>query len=159
MKTVNALSLAAVGLVGSAHAFSLDFSAFANGLELDNSIVVPVPGYGNVRFTESPTPPTSLEITDQFAPFTGINFVDGETVFVTFEGGAVRNVDFAFAGVGAGESFTATALNSPDNGSRSVTFSGTGAALIAANFDAVPEPSSTLLVALSALGLVARRRR
>lgn len=159
MKTKSAISLAMIGLSGSVSAFSLDFSAFAVGLELNNNIVVPVPGYGNVRFTEAPSPPTSLEITDQPGPFRGINFEDGEQVFVTFEGGAVSNVNFTFAGVGNNESFSTVALNTPNDGSSSITFSGDSGALVAVSFDSVPEPSSALLAALGSLGLIGRRRR
>ncbi len=163
MKTANALALAAISLSGSASAFTLDFSSFAIGTELDNNIVVNVPGYGDVRFTEGPFPPTDAEIGNQYFGLPGIEFENGESVFVTFEGAPATNVAFAFVGVGNGEMFTATSLNSatPGDGAHSITFSGEGAALFAVEFDAapVPEPSSTILVALSALGLVARRRR
>ena len=165
MKTVNAIAIAAVGFATSASAFTLDFTAFAAGAELNNNIVVNVPGYGDVRFTEGPnnfgTPPTDLEITDQFPPFTGIGFENGEQLIVTFEGAPAVNIDFVFAGVGSGESFTTSTSSVPDNGTRNIAFSGNGAALVAVNFESapVPEPSSTLLVVLGALGLVGRRRR
>ena len=112
MKTITALTLATAGIVGSANAFSLDFAAFATGTPLNNSIVVPVPGYGDVRFTEAATPVSELEITEFFGGiFKGINFTNGEQVFVTFEAGPVTDVEFAFAGVEADENFTQDVLD------------------------------------------------
>ncbi len=159
MKTAKALSLATIGLIGSASAFSLDFSAFSLGQQLNNDLVVAVPGFGNVRFTESTAPPSSLEIAQDQAPFNGISFDGGEDLIVTFEGGPVTDVNFAFAGLESGESFSVTTLSNPDDGTRRISFTGDSASLIAVSFESVPEPSSTLLVALSALGLVGRRRR
>lgn len=164
MKTVYAIATAAV-LTGSASAFSLDFSAFASGAELDPDIVVNVPGYGDVRFTEAPNndpgaPATDLEITAAHVPFKGIGFENGEQLVVSFEGSTPVEIDFIFAGVGSGESFDVNQTEIPDDGTRLISFKGSpGAALVGVGFSTVPEPSSTLLVALGALGFAARRRR
>ena len=157
MKSVNAFALVAAGLVGSVSAFSLDFSSFAAGTELNPDLVVNVPGYGDVRFTERAG--ADLEVSVAFAPFKGIAFANGDQILVTFEGDQAVEIDFAFAGVGSGENVSVSNLNTPDDGTRLISFSGEGASLIAVNFDTVPEPSSTLLVALSTLGLIGRRRR
>ncbi|MFT6180297.1 MAG: hypothetical protein ACJAXZ_001237 [Akkermansiaceae bacterium] len=172
MKTVNAIAAAAVGLVGSASAFSLDFSAYTVGVELDPDLVVSVSGFGTVTFTEAPSnnpssPPSELEITDAYVPDPGIGFQNGEQLEVTFQADnpnvTVQDVTFVFTGVNSGENFSVATTSNPDDGKRLISFSGEGsdggAGLYQVHFTAVPEPSSTLLVALSALGLVARRRR
>lgn len=171
MKTVNAITAAAVALVGSASAFSLDFSAFGIGHELDPDIVVNVPGFGDVTFTEAPTnapgsPTSQLEITDAHVPAPSIGFVDGDQLDVTFQADdpnvVVDEVTFVFVGVNAGEGFSVSSTATPDDGSRRISFAGAngdGAGLYRVDFTAVPEPSSALLLGLSALGFVARRRR
>ena len=169
MKTVNTIAAAAIGLVGSASAFSLDFTSIPLGTDL-GPIIVPVPGFGFVKFTEAVSNTTGLQseltVNDTFVPNPGIEFQEGDQLGVEFISidnptHRVDTVFFVFTNVDAGESFTVSSTVVPDDGTRLVSFAGAGngGGLSEVGFTTIPEPSSTLLVALSALGLVARRRR
>ena len=170
MKSVKLIAVI-LGSASSAGAFTVDFSAFAIGDVLDPEIVVNVLGYGDVRFSEAPLnttgeeefTPSELEITDQHANGEGIirnsiGFIDGEQMLVTFEGIDVFNVNFDYAGIGVGEQFNFNSIVD-ESGPFLVSFSGNGGGIVAVSFDVIPEPSSSLLISLAALGLIARRQR
>jgi len=159
MKTVNAFALVAAGLVSSVSAFSLDFSSIALGTQLNPDLVINVPGYGDVRFTEASG--SDLEIgTGSLGPIIlqGITMENGEGITVTFEGAPATDISFGFIGVG-GDLDRFDAGSFIGNSAQLLSFDGTEGTLVSVNFNSVPEPSSTLLIALSALGLIGRRRR
>ncbi|QTN32115.1 PEP-CTERM sorting domain-containing protein [Akkermansiaceae bacterium] len=150
------------GLSSVASAFSLDFSGRSIGDALP--ITINVPGYGDVDFS-----PVSgvLEIASYTPPSTGsnaISFDNNEMIEITFKGLTPTDVTFQYIGVNAGESFAFDTV-SGDPKKFWLQFASTPgkgdgkAGLQSVEFNAVPEPSTSLLGAIGCSLLVLRRRR
>lgn len=147
-----------------AQAFTLDFIAY-NGTSIAASggtLIVPVIGYGNVSFTNTNT--QALPINTTIISGVTINLAPTRTLIVTFLGDYapynINDVSFSFNGLSGAENAAMSIV--PLNGTTiQITMGnvGNGAGLREVNFDAIPEPSTTLFGALSVLGLALRRRR
>ncbi|MGJ8645142.1 MAG: hypothetical protein ACSHX9_17200 [Luteolibacter sp.] len=155
------------GLSGIGSAFTLDFLGDEGTvLKVGNPpLTINVPGYGDVVFSVSGA--TELIVDNSYAtPPPGVptspslNFDMGESVTVTFTQAQVipTSVRMGTVDVNIGENFNTTVVNSNEY---LVTLSGggNGAGLYNIKFDAVPEPSASLLGALGASLLIIRRRR
>ncbi len=141
------------------------------------AIVVNVPGYGDVEFqviagdnlASLPGQISSSPVTQDFTnnssdPINSLLFGDGTNVFVAFRGDTPINVDFDFVGVSLGENFAMSDQSTGGQTAFAITLATGGssvdsiAGLRSISFDTVPEPSSALLSAIAALGLLRRRR-
>lgn len=166
--------LASAATMTMAGAFTIDFnnlmvsdgttpSSFSfDPVDGTTSQTVTVPGYGDVRFEVGPTSGDELQVGFAFSNDSGtitqsLELGATETVVVTFLGPTALNVDFDIIGIDAGENSSVAALlpnefqYGPPNGD--------GAGIAAISFEAVPEPSSSLLVILGAGSMLLRRRR
>ncbi len=145
------------GLSAVGSAFTLDFSGLNVGDALPQTINVP--GYGTVSFA-----PTngSLSI-QQFAPGAekAIAFDFADAISITFNNAIPINVTNQYIGVNPGESFIFLP-DAVDPKVFSLSMGGVStsqAGLQSVVFDAVPEPSTSLLGAMGVALLVIRRRR
>lgn len=148
-----------------AQAFTIDF----NGLVVPAGttvtaafpLTINVAGYGDVRFEANGT--DSLVVANNHSNDGGTTFQHsleldpGETVRVVFLGPQELNVNFDVIGINAGESATPVVTGPQQYQMQAI--GGDGVGLAAISWDAVPEPSSSLLVLLGAGSLVLRRRR
>ena len=140
-----------------ASAFSFNFLGVANGTPVPPTLTVNVPGYGDVSFTAIGA--SVLTVDSSFGSNTLV-FDSGDTVRVTFLNQSFDDITLNTTDVGITEFFQASNItpNSIDftlNG----PIGGNGAGIEQINFNAVPEPSSSLLGVLGASLLVLRRRR
>ncbi len=147
------------GLSSIGSAFTLDFSSLNVGDS--TTLSVNVPGYGSVSFS-------SLVGNQSIRTFNpgatkALSFVPGDQVRVTFNGLAPdpATLSTQFIGVTGSEVFT----RNPGINANTFDMSLAGAAtdnsagLQSITFDAVPEPSTSLLGAMGGVLLVLRRRR
>lgn len=161
MKLKATLAAAALLLAPSLHAFTLDFSAYV-GQVVPPSLVVNVPGYGNVAFSAGMNALTgalsSFQVGTSFFGTPSIQFDNGESLSVSFLDGPLTNVDFITVAVSADTSEHFSVVNSaPGQYSLTLQNSTNGAGLAGVEF--VPEPTSALLGLIGASSFVIRRRR
>ena len=163
MKTKRPL-IAAIhcGLCTAGSAFTLDFVGYL-GSTVPPTLTIPVDGYGSVSFTAAPGKTLVVDESHKDEDGFGapaLSFDEGDTVIVTFDGAPPLNVFYAFVGVSNGEIFTNE--DNPAGGQSDIitlSGSGAGAGLYKISWQAVPEPSTSLLGALGMALLVIRRRR
>lgn len=163
MKLKATLAIAALALAPGLHAFTLDFASSV-GQTLPPSLVVNVPGYGDVSFTagfNAVLGATSTLTVGTEHGLPALNFHNGDTVFVSFLGALPSNVSFSEIGIAAGSAgdfivlqtgqsdFVISLQNAPEGGIYRAQFTA----------DAVPEPASSMLGVLGLTGLAIRRRR
>lgn len=147
---------------GLAQAFTIDFAS-SIGAVIPPSLVVNVPGYGDVSFTSGYNAilgaDSQLTVGTDFYGAPSLQFIEGDTIIVTFLGAVPSHVDFntiavsvgtgeGFSKIDAGHVYLLTLNNSID-----------GAGVIAVNFDAVPEPGAAVLGLIGVTGMLLRRRR
>lgn len=152
------------GLCTAGSAFTLDFVGYEGILLPPNPLVIPIAGYGNVAFEA--VAPSALVVDNSFenddparSTSPSLSFDMGDKAKITFLGPTPLNVDFDYVGNNVGEYFeTAQGANSKEF---FVTLkgNGNGAGLYQVSFNAVPEPSASLLGAIGCCLLVLRRRR
>ncbi len=127
-----------------------------------------VPGYGEVIFNAGQKADGSglsqLVVGDDYGvggtPVRSIQMDDQETLYITFNGGVVSNVDLSYVGVSINETMEAS-MNATNNVLVVHYSSADGAGVAGVNFDAeaIPEPSSAILSLLAAGSLLIRRKR
>lgn len=83
----------------------------------------------------------------------------GEIVWVTFLGPQALNVSFDIIGINNGESATPVYIGSGGDIHQLEAIGGNGVGTAAITWDAVPTPSSSLLVLVGSGSLILRRRR
>ena len=160
------ITLAAVALSAlPSSAFTLNFNDHL-GATVPPGLTVEVPGYGDVGFRagfSSDLKVGSSHNPDNGATAASLQFMKGDSVHITFLGPRPLSVDFDFVGLSSGEAFRVLQTGS---GSYFVILqgSGDGAGLTTASFRThpetrVPEPGTSLLSLLGAVGLAIRRRR
>lgn len=151
------------GLSTIGSAFTLDFSSVASGTTLPPALVINVPGYGDVQFDALSGSNLTVDSSLTFGTGTNaLNFGTDEGVKITFLG--VQPLDASISSVSAsvGETFVfAAGANANEF---ILVLSGTpasnpGAGVSHVHFEAVPEPSISLLGLLGGTLLVIRRRR
>ncbi|MBN8460866.1 MAG: PEP-CTERM sorting domain-containing protein [Verrucomicrobia bacterium] len=158
--TLGASALMFVAAMANAPAFTLDFASLALGTNVPNlpsSLVLNVPGYGNIAFSSGNS--SHLEIVSMSGssgPTKSINMNGGETLVVNFQGATPINVNFGYEEVDSGEVMTSLAPFSPTQ--YVVSMNGNNAGVSAVNFQVVPEPSAILLGGIGSLLLFRRRR-
>jgi MYXO-CTERM domain-containing protein len=164
MKLKAVSAIAALALAPCLHAFSLDFASSV-GSSIPSTLIVNVPGYGDVSFTAGFNPiqgaASSLEVGTNFFGAPSLQFDNGDTVYVSFLGSLPSNVQFDQIAVSTdGEKFIVLQTGANEF-VVSLQDSNNGAGIGAVNFtaDSVPEPSASLLGVLGLTGLVVRRRR
>ncbi len=157
------------GLCSVGSAFTLDFNSVPSGTNVPPTLIISVPGYGNVQF--DPVGTAALVVDNSYendgpgqTTSPSLNFDSTEQVKITFLGAQPINVEFDWVGLNAGEFFTASAGSTASE--FIVTLNGTafeqqnnGAGLYQIGFQQVPEPSAALLGVIGASMLVLRRRR
>ncbi|MGJ8697879.1 MAG: PEP-CTERM sorting domain-containing protein [Verrucomicrobiaceae bacterium] len=156
----------------SASAFSVDFTGNLGtiiqnpaGLGQQDHIELPVPGYGSVTIFANLN--KTLEIAQSFSndgsPITSLEFNNTDSITVRFNGPTAINVDFDYVGVSFGDDFDLSAAGAPPLQTDYILdFDSANAAgssgLRAISWDAVPEPSSALLLGFAGFTLLRRRR-
>lgn len=172
MKASSLFSLVILCGALQASAFSVDFTSNL-GTVLSNpdqpgsvsSMEIAVPGYGNVTIfaNQNTTAVVGQSFSNDNDTITALEFDDGDTVTVRFDGPTALNVDFDYVGVSFGDDFDLVGIGAPPLNTLFVlefetdVAGGTGG-LRSISFDAVPEPSSALLSGLAVLTLLRRRR-
>lgn len=151
------------GLCSAASAFTLDFVGYDGQTLPPNPLTIPITGYGDVTFeagTGSSLVVNSAFLNDNGFGAPALAFSQNDQVRITFQGAPVTDVDFDFVGVSNGETFVVqTDLFSSNTFLVNLQGGGDGAGIFQISFNAVPEPSASLLGALGASLLVIRRRR
>lgn len=141
----------------NAQAFTLDFVAF-NGTNLTSpsTLTVPVAGYGSVIF--STLPGQTIAINNTHGDIAA-NLDAGETLTVTFVGDPLDGGTFSFIGIniGGNDVINNTAISS--NTFALNLSAGDGVGLQSISWQAIPEPSTTMLGAIGMLAIALRRRR
>ncbi|MFK7910878.1 MAG: PEP-CTERM sorting domain-containing protein [Akkermansiaceae bacterium] len=164
MKTLLSTLMATAAAASMTQAFTIDFNALVvptnTTVTVGSSLTIPVSGYGNVRFETVGT--DSLVVGNKYSNGSGtfqnsLELDPGETVIVTFLGPDELNVNFDIIGLGFNESAN-TAITGPSE-YQMQAIGGDGIGLAAVSWDAVPEPSSSLLILMGASSLILRRRR
>lgn len=149
-------------LVVQAQAFTLDFTAY-NGTSITSGspLIVPVAGYGNVRFEAVGL--QTLTVNTQYAPGVTLAIEKNETLIVTFLGVYppydINDVSFGFNGLSGIDGLVITPIDSTSVQISMTGATGNGAGLRDVTWGAVPEPSTSLLGAVSVLAIALRRRR
>lgn len=150
-------------LVVQAQAFTLDFTAYnGQNLSAGSPLIVPVPGYGNVSFSATGINVLNVNTTNPPGD-PAIDLSTGDVLIVTFLGVYppydINDVSFGWAGLSGLES-AGLVITPIDGVTTSITFNAAGGAgLREVTFDAIPEPSTSLLGAVSVLAIALRRRR
>jgi hypothetical protein len=155
------------GLSTFSSALTLDFTSVTLGTNVPPNLVINVPGYGDVTFSQLSGTTTVNNFFPIPIPGTlpSLSFDAGDSINVNFGGTVPINVQFGLVGEDLGEFFT---ISRPDAHNFLVTLSGpamfpaeAGASVYEVSFNnvPVPEPSSALLGVLGASLLVIRRRR
>lgn len=151
------------GMCATGSAFTLDFVGLLGTSLPPNPLTITIPGYGDVNFAAGNG--STLVINDAYENDNGfgapsLSFDQNEVVLVTFKGLKPLNVDFDFVGVSVGESFTVQADPFVDQAFLvNLQGSGDGAGIYQISWNAVPEPTTSLLGAMGCALLVLRRRR
>ena len=136
-----------------------------------NDLVVNVVGYGDVTFSYIGTDlsgavESGIQYAGQFGepPASTLEFGFGDVVKVTFGGSTDFSTGpfFAVAGVDSNDLNRTDVSTGSDGSVWNLTYAGaegTGAGLVSATWDIVPEPSSAALGALGMSMILFRRRR
>ncbi len=142
MNKILLTSICAAALTSAASAFTLDLSSLA-GTDIGNAVITQG-GYTFAINQGVGTPPGA--VSGQITAGGVLTTNDSSTVIIDYD-----QTQVSFTGFDAvlGSTFI------DDGGSVTLT---TGSVL-GANFDAVPEPSSTALLGLGGLALILRRRK
>lgn len=151
-----------IGMQAVSSAFTLDIATYQGPLS-STPASINVPFYGEVSFEWGAG--SNLVINSDYQNDNGfggpsLNFDNGESLKVTFNGAAPLNVNFDFVGVSVGEYFAvSTDLINPQ--AYNITFNGAGdgAGLYAVSWNTVPEPTSAMLGLLGGAFFAFRRRR
>lgn len=173
MKAIFTSLMATAAAASMASAFTIDFngptmpdgSPWASPLTVTSGspLTVNVPGYGSVTFEVGSG--VTLERGNAHSNDGGTTFQNslqldpGEAVVVTFVGPAAMNVNFDIIGINAGDAPSAVPSVGTPNEFQVSTTGGDGVGIAGISWDAVPEPSSSLLVLVGAGSLILRRRR
>ncbi|MGB0992002.1 MAG: PEP-CTERM sorting domain-containing protein [Akkermansiaceae bacterium] len=165
MKATITTLLAAAASVAMANAFTIDFNNLVvpNGTVVDagNPLTIGVVGYGNVRFETT----DSLVVANNHSNDGGttlqysLELDPGESVLVTFLGPEALSVNFDIIGIGSGETMPVTRHPINIQEYTASANGGDGGGVAAISWNAVPEPSSTMLITLGVGSLILRRRR
>ena len=141
-----------------AQAFTLDFIGY-NGTNIvaPSTLTIPVVGYGDVLFSTAPGQTITINNTHGEI---AANMDPTESLVVTFLGGAISGGNFDIIGLNfnGSDGFVATQISS-NTFQFSMGAGGDGAGLRSMTWNAVPEPSTTMLGALGMLAVALRRRR
>lgn len=172
MKAIFSTLLATAAAASMAQAFTIDFNSLLapDGSDLTGAsvssgspLVITVPGYGTVRFEVGGT--DVLNVDQNHSNDGGTTFQNsleldaGERVLVTFVGPEAMNVNFDIIGLNSGEAANPVAVGITGDEYQLDAIGGDGVGIAAISWDAVPEPSSSLLILLGAGSLVLRRSR
>ena len=167
MKVTFTTLLATAAAATMAQAFTIDFNALVVPLgttvTAGSPLTINVAGYGDVRFEVGGS--DSLVVATNHSNDGGTTFQNsleldaGESVLVTFLGPQAMNVNFDIIGINAGESANPVPVGVAGNEYQLDAIGGDGVGIAAISWDAVPEPSSSLLVLVGASSLILRRRR
>jgi len=165
MKLQATLAAAMLLLAPALHAFSIGFAAQVPG-GIPPNLLVNVPGYGDVSFAAGfngiTMSQSALVIDNTFFGAPALEFVNADTLIVTFLGEIPFNVDFNSVAVSASSSeefavvqtgpkeFVVSLQNSVD---------GAGIAQVVFNAQSIPEPAASLLGLVGLGGFLLRRRR
>ncbi|MBT8044375.1 MAG: PEP-CTERM sorting domain-containing protein [Verrucomicrobiae bacterium] len=150
----------------TSQAFTIDFNALdvplGTTVTSTSPLTVNVAGYGDVKFEVAS--PDVLVVASNYQNDSGtfmnsLEFDPGESVLVTFLGPLALNVDFDIIGISAGESANPVPIGFDGDEYQLDVIGGNGVGIAAISWNAVPEPSSSLLVLLGAGSLIMRRRR
>jgi hypothetical protein len=150
-------------------AFTIDFNGLVVPLRttVDPStpLVINVAGYGYVKFEVGLASPDVLAVDTNPSHDGGTTTQNslepdaGETVIVTFLGPQAIDVDFDIIDINEGESATPVSVGLSDYEYQPDAIGGNRVGVAALSLNAVPEPSSGLLVFVSVSSLMLRRRR
>ncbi|MEJ6572250.1 MAG: hypothetical protein QNL01_11915 [Akkermansiaceae bacterium] len=119
-------------------------------------------GYGDVKFEVANADSLIVAANHQNGSGTNMNSLEldaGEIVWVTFLGPQALNVSFDIIGINNGESATPVYIGSGGDIHQLEAIGGNGVGTAAITWDAVPTPSSSLLVLVGSGSLILRRRR
>lgn len=164
-----ATAAAIIGLSAMCGAFTLDAVGYEGGELSPNPYSVLVPGYGELIFETAVGTPVVISsgygnTSETELPV--VRFDEEDAIRITFNGLAITNVNFYFAGLSFNEGFevrnlTKSDLFTPQAFLITLKGSGDGADLhaITWNTQSVPEPSSALLGMMGAAGMMLRRKR
>ena len=152
--------------MSQAGAFTVDFTGVAAGTTVPPNLTLDVPGYGTITISSivmsDGTGPSNLVIGDTFddggVSTRSLEFDEKEQVLVTFNGSEATGVDFDYVGVSGGEEFNTSAFL-PNTYIVNLQGSGDGAGLSGISWNAVPEPSTSLMGLIGGLALLGRRKR
>lgn len=181
LKTTLAGLLSLVAMATS-HAFMINFgtgNVVPSGTNVGtnisisdgNDLVVNVVGYGDVTFSYIGTNPSgSVQSGTQYAgqfgepPASTLEFDFGDVVKVTFAGSTdfSNGPFFDIAGADTDSIERTDVSNASDGSVWNLTYAGdveTGAGLVSATWDVVPEPSSAALGAIGMSMILLRRRK
>ena len=153
------------GLSSIGSAFTLDFNAVTLGQTVQPTLIVNVPGYGDVQF-DANSSTSQLVVDDAYRNDNGfgapsLSFDSGDSLKVTFLAAQPLDVDFDYVGVNPGEAFLTSTTADPNVFNVSLFASGAsdGAGLYQISFNQVPEPTTSLLGVIGGSLLILRRRR
>jgi hypothetical protein len=150
-------------LFTSSQAFTLDAAGYEGGTLNTEPFSINIPGYGELIFEALPG--SSLVVSSAYENDNGfggpsLNFDQDESIRITFNALEPINVDFDIVGQSAGESFVIEKdLFTPQAFLVTLKGQGDGAGLYAVSWDAVPEPTSSMLAMIGGALFVLRRRR
>jgi len=164
MKLKAIIAVAALALPSSLHAFTLDFASSV-GSSIPSTLIVNVPGYGDVSFTAGFNAmlgaQSTLNVGTAFSGASALQFDNGDTVYVNFLGTLPSGVGFEQIAITTGTAENFVVLQTGTNEYVvSLQGSSNGAGLTGVSFASqVPEPSTSLLGVVGLTGLLIRRRR
>ena len=167
MKTTLSTLMATTAAATMAQAFTIDFKALVVPLGTTvtsgSPLTINVSGYGDVRFEVGGS--DSLVVGTTHSNDGGTTFQNsleldpGERVLVTFLGPQAMNVNFDIIGIDSDETATPIEIGFSGDEFQLDAIGGNGVGIAAISWDAIPEPSSSLLVLMGVGTLLFRRSR